>query len=369
MVYGPVRLLTRSDLEFDLSACRFIEVPVLLYLTSLLQTRLKRNLHTQIRLPLATHVLDFLQVWKFPQSFEDATGYKISEIATGDNSTYFDNPPPETTLAYSGTVLQSDIGPQRLLSKRFFGVTTFQRQLSLFTPSLAMTEASKWKNVATVLRGALAGPEHLLAPRIVYEALMNAIRHPGARLIQIVSHCQWPSQAASRGHLTISFWDDGKSIIETLLTVLKAGMSVAASTNVALRVKYAVADGSSEESIVTSDLLPTQNSTEDFILLSSTFPGVTSDPGRALEPRMPGADEDPELLRPGMGLYLLANAVIAVYSGELYLRTRKHRMVLKAAPDDSADYLASFKHYDRTPLFLGNLLTVRLPLWSPKEQT
>lgn len=367
-LYREIRPLSRRALLLDLSPCQFMEVPVLLHLISFLKKRLAWNLPTSLRLPKSQSVLDFLQIWRFPEAFVEATGTDLNQICEGTNSDYFDNPPPETRARYAGRLVHTDDGWERLLSMRYLEINTFHRQLRLFNSSLALTEAAKWKHIGDVLHRALRGPGNLFASRIVYEALMNAVRHPGASLIQTASYLRWPkNEEDGSGFFTISFWDDGLSIVGTLRTALQSGRSIRPVYNLGIqasyRIRYQEGYGAiSEPEIVKSDRRLGVNDDDDSLLLAAAFPGVSSNPSsHQTHPETKATIEDTELLLPGMGLYLLSNAAISVYGGQVFVRSGHYRMTL-SAPEGNEDFTVEIRHYKRWPRVLGNLLTVKLPL-------
>jgi len=367
-LYLAVRPLTRKRLTFDLSECQYIEVPVLIYLIALMKFRVSRNLPTFLVLPHEKKVLDFLQIWGFPEAVESAIGVRLSQFTVGENAEYFNHPPKDITTRYAGLVIQTEEGMERLLSKHYFSLMTFRSQLQLFNPAFALTEAAKWRNMGSVLASVLNGPENMFASRIVYEALINAVQHPSASVIQIGSQLRWPSaKIGGKGHFTITFWDDGRGIIDTLRSALDAGRSLLFSPAIAIKTNYLVELQQGFRKVIierclSSDREPKKEDGNYLILLASTFPGITSNPRlHAPHPETVKTAENNQLLYPGMGLFLLTNAAVSVYGGKVFIRTGRFRAIFSPSKNGH-DFNVNIREYGSWPNFPGNLITVRLPL-------
>lgn len=349
---------------FDLSACTWIEPPVLLYLLALITDRLSKKQPSTIRLPWDTKVVQFLTAWKFAEAFLAATGRYLDEFVEKDSKEAAVNVRAEENL-YLGTVIETPFGIDRLLSKYYFEINTFRNQHDLFSAPFALSEAAKWNRVSLVLRNVLRGPANLLASRIVYEALANAIRHPGAEVIQFVSHFR--SRKGESASFVITFWDDGKPIASTLKDAVAAGGTIRPASDLGLRATYDVRlqqgyEPKMVETLVTSDQVPDRSASEQDYLLASVFPGTTSRPhSHAPVPEDLGDNRNSILSQPGMGLYLLANTAVSVYGGEVFIRSGQWRLRLN--PGNKPDhYLAHLRHYKGRRSFHGNLITVRIPL-------
>jgi hypothetical protein len=176
------------------------------------------------------------------------------------------------------------------------------------------------------------------------------------------------------GHLTIAFWDDGDSMVDTLLDAIKSQKPVRSVAAPELYTDYEVTiedqEGhKSEPAVVRSDLVPNINTSEELVLLAATFPGITRDvtgEGHAVDPSV--AKIDPRLGYPGMGLYVLTNQVVEVYGGSVSIRTKNYFLNVKGCPGDKSPgngfrYAAKVRRYGEWyPAFQGNMLTIRLPL-------
>jgi len=355
----------KDPVLFDLSGCTWIEPTVLLYLIATLKSRIIHGWPTTLRLPRNENVLYFLEAWRFPEAFQAATGKAFADVVDGNGAEYFKSDHTESN-PYLGAHVETPYGADRLLSKYYFEIHTFQRQRDLFEPAFALSEAAKWGRMSLVLRSVLRGPSNLLASRIVYEALANAIRHPGADTIQLVSQLVRKPRSL-HGEFVVTFWDDGTPIADTLQTAVRRGEAIRPASDIGLTAKYRVSiqngfEAASDRGDRTSDEVPDGTGREEDFLLASVFPGTTSDATGHRD--VPEEFDDPRstmLAQPGMGLYLLANTAVSVYGGEVFIRSGNWRLKLQSmdAPDY---YLASLRHYKGWPPFRGNLISVRLPL-------
>jgi hypothetical protein len=201
--------------------------------------------------------------------------------------------------------------------------------------------------------------------------LVNAVRHPGANTIQLVSLLRTNADR-TKGEFAISFWDDGKAIAQTLQSVAQRGLHIGPATAIGLKAKYNLTTErafakNQVQKFITSEQMPSSAGGEEEFLLAATYPGTTSDAlGHNEDFKHFGDDRNALLAQPGMGLYLLANTAVSVYGGSVLLRSGHWSLTLK--PDVQADsYLARMRHYDRWPRFHGNMITVRLPLRSERS--
>lgn len=364
-MYGHIAPLSRRPTAFDLSACSWTEPAVLLYLGALLSARSRAGLPTSLRLPRSTKVREFLAAWRFYSALNAVLRENCQAIVVGEDIGALLLEEKQGN-AYVGPLINTPFGADRLLSKYYFEIHTFHSQFDLFQTSFALNEAAKWSRVARVLRTVLGGPANLFASRIVYEALVNAIRHPKADLIQFVSQLR-------RGHdrvgdqLLITFWDNGKGIADTLQSAVQRGGVIRSATSIGLRATYNVRREEAfaeagDVRTVGSDDIPGPTDTEDAFLLASVFPGTTSNPTGTAESLSELDDvRDPILSQPGMGLYLLANTAVSVYRGDVVIRSGQWRLTLR--PGEGVDaYQATLRRYENWPRFNGNLISVRLPL-------
>lgn len=352
-----------DNLLVDLSEATFIEVAALTAVLSTLISRCNDRRHTQFRLPKSKKVRDFLRTWEFSKAVIQATGTPFYQFVHEEDQAYFGENADVTENKYAGIVLFGGQKFERLLSTRFFGFTVFRRKAERFRAKLAVDVASRWKQdiITTVLENVLDGSGDIFASRIVFEALLNSVRHPDAKTIVLASHCDGYSKANT---VTLCVWDDGSTIAQTLRTTLDARNPVSTSNgHDTFNLKYEVKSAAGKE-IYTSGFVPTAEHTDEMLLFSSLLPGISSalQPGTPVGAPSPDPDvyKNPQLSKPGMGLFLLLNAAVEIFggsvairSGSVFLNAKRHRNPSKA------DY--AIKVADDLPSFPGNLLTIRLP--------
>lgn len=176
------------------------------------------------------------------------------------------------------------------------------------------------------------------------------------------------------GLFTMCYWDDGESIVHTLLRALEDGKTIRSIEAEELYNDYQVTlkdenDNLSDTTIIRSDFLPTKETREEYILLASIFPGITRDVTPTEKTSLPEVYRSNRLLGlPGMGLYVLTNEAIDVFGGRVSLRTKDLSLKIrgerfKNGMQNTIHHHAEVKHYgSKAPNFKGNLLTIRLPL-------
>jgi hypothetical protein len=176
------------------------------------------------------------------------------------------------------------------------------------------------------------------------------------------------------GHLTITFWDDGDSMVDTLLGAIRSRKPVRSVAIPGLSADFDVTiqdeNGEKAEPIlIRSDLNPDETTPGEIVFLAATFPGITRDvsgAGHVTDPSVSATD--PRLGFPGMGLYVLTNQAVEVYGGSVSIRSKNYFLNIKGhdgerSAGDAFCYAAKVRRFgDWCPTFQGNMLTVRLPL-------
>jgi hypothetical protein len=236
-----------------------------------------------------------------------------------------------------------------------------EREISLY--GLVTKEVQRWKEerVLFVLHNYFKDLEKKIPSHIVHEAMTNAVRHPDASRIITASFLD----VRKTKHLTLVFWDNGSSIIDTLMDAVKDLRNVR-NENHTFKADYDVVledeNGIRTGFLMKSDENPDPSTSDEVALIMTTFPGITRDPsgqGHRVDKEVTGA-----LSQPGMGLYVLINTVLDVFGGQVSIRTKESFLNLKRAHNDELNhYRAKVKKFGKwVPPFLGNMLTVRLPL-------
>jgi len=367
-----------ESLELDFSSSEYIEVVSLVFIIALVANRAKRGLHTKIRLPLRKKTRDFLRVWQFPDAIRRATRIPFAELVCKEDLRYFGENLSEDQTEYLPTTFDRAIG--RLLSDRFFAIQTLALDPSFSGLQLVLAESNRWENrlVKSVLSKHLSGPEGYLASRIVFESMTNAIRHSAARIIQTASRfaASGEDQGGSVGQFTVIYWDDGQSMIETLKSAIRGGKTIRSEAVppavFSYRVIEELSDQKRTEKLFHSTFTPDSSAEDHLLLFATILPGITRDvEGKNLLVHRRLKDDMPSYTGPGMGLYVLVNTVVDVFGGSLSFRTGEYFMNIKKAfaRDREAKYRVKIKSYDKiVPSFLGNMLTIRLPISQEQEQ-
>ena len=360
-------------LIIDMSAARFIEVATLLYIVALLEDRTSQSIPTQIRLPRQKRVRDFLRLWRFPTAVAQATSCTFVSLVDQRDHRYFGENNRGRTMSFTDRFRDESV--VHLEDASFFSIQTF-RPLTHSRTRLVVDESSRFGSelVKSVLGKHLDGPESYISSRIVYESMTNAARHSGASLIQTASKFVAPNelQGDSNGHFTICFWDNGRSMLDTLYEAIAEGKPVRANkTRAELYANHLLVlkdheGGKSDQYNVSSGLVPTNATKPQEILFSTTFPGISRDPeGLEHTVHEEVSTSKPDWAGPGMGLYVLLNTAIDVFGGSVSFRTKNFFMnVKKASKRQGTHYRAKIQTFDETilPNFKGNLVTIRLPL-------
>jgi len=366
--------LHADSLHLDFSRTEFVDLPALLHVISLLVQRRRTRRETTMALPIGKRPRDFLQIWNFGQAVKDATDGSLDEVFSPEDVACLSEDINNAVIRYSVN-WKYDGSLQRLLSSRFFSLLSFFANRSPGRNRVASDESERWQHelIRAVLDRHLGRPDNYVGSRIVYEACTNALRHPGATVVQTASSFLIfgkSASARSTGYLTIVFWDDGVSMIDTLRGAIDAGKSVQALRVPALYADYRFSvheySGSMlHESPMRSDYVPTRDTPDDLLLLSTTFPGITRDAlGEDWQPNPSLQTSNPELNAPGMGLFVLVNTAVDIFSGRVTIRTKGLRLTIsRDVEHQETRYAAKVTKYNpNSPSFLGNLVTIRLPI-------
>lgn len=357
-----------SEVLFDMRRTRFIVLPTLTFLLARTRQLRLRNIPFSFRLPHSHRVRDYLRDWQFPEALASVTGESFYGVVDESDRHYF------------GENAQSrPTDMNTLLPRNWYPLQTFVSAEHTFGKSLAVRESTRWREgyVLSVLNRLFShvapNAGRRVASHVVHEAIMNAIRHPNGDTVVVSSFCDsrnpdsMPTarDRAEGAHLTFVVWDDGDSIIETLSNVLRSDAPIrsvdAGRLTREVSVKYVDGDRADRFSVRT-DRAPDRSSPDWFILLSSTFPGISRDPLRAAGDAAPETTRENELYAfPGMGLYVLVNTVVDVFGGSLSIRCADHFMNIKRDPSTPGYKVKIQRYIEETARFPGNMLTVRLP--------
>lgn len=376
------------SLILDFSKSVFIEVATLQFVVALVAQRTRASLTTRMKLPSGEEgfpARSFMRRWSFPAALKSATNLRFDAFVVESDLEYFqgkggDAGPglyaqkEETYKLPSGDVTFT------VDAHRFFEFCTWDITKYRDPKRLVMDACATWnvKPVMAALARNLRRPGNsrqggmadvYLTSRVFYEAMTNAVRHPGANLIQVVSHLD--AQGTKKQHFTIVFWDDGKSMLHTLAAALEARKPIRRPSPSDFETHYQLTrvgdtDGAESVEFLSSRETPDSSQDEMRLLLATLFPGTTSSVSgedHSASPDLVAADA--RLGEPGMGLFVLVSTAIDMFGGSVAFRTDRYFMNIKASSraKQAAAYAVKIRRYPAAvPSFLGNMVTVRLPL-------
>lgn len=375
-----------TPLCIDLQDARWIDVSALLHIIAVTADRHRTSqLITRLRIPQDKRLRDFLRVWQFPQAFTTATGLRFHEVVPSEDLTYFGE--VQDTYDLHGrpiTTLGRDV--HVLESTRFFGFQCYNVTSDRSKDVMIQQACSHWSNslVLSVLSRHLFGRSLDVSRVTIYESLLNAAQHANATRVCLVSKLDQPnagqasgSQGSTQGSLTISVWDDGLSIIDTLRTRLNDGLPIRAPVRPVslLLTKFMLQEvpDATVSATLSAEFTPSATCTNPQLLLSSLFPGITRK-AAANQGQESHSTESIRLTQsrtggdPGMGLYALIQAAIKSFRGSVAIRSSRYFMNVRSPTSNEQsklgiDYVAKITTLpDHLPAFCGNMLTIRLPL-------
>ena len=360
----------KQELILDLSRAEFIEASCLIYLISLLINRKRNGQDTLLKLPRSKKVRDFMRSWLFPDTVINTAGMSFWNIVSEEDRNYFGENPSLKEQTYAGKLIKNYGKWERIL-QNYLPILDLRNTGTSFNVGLALTEANRWKReiISSILEKHLHGPHGYFASRIVFEAIMNAVRHPNANIILTTSSLKI-EKGFNKGLMSITWWDDGTSIIDTLRESLNRGNAITkGGMNIVDKYRLVLekVDGSKDDPVIlASNLIPEQDIPDPYLFLAATFPGITCDLRGETHVPNPETAAHPILSSPGMGLYLLINAACNIYKGSVFFRTREYFMEISPVASKNYNYDVDVRYYPGAQ-FLGNMLTVNLPLQKTDE--
>lgn len=365
----------------DLSLVDWIDVRSLILIYECIYLVNKKEF--KIILPKNDDVVEYLVAWGFPRGLMDLFMIKPNDLRHVFIGGDFDKIKNVKDNKYIGKTRIDEKGDVEQIIEKYLPIVVFSKMASLYNSSLALREADKWKGLAikSLLDRYLLGPSSCFATRIVFEAMMNAIRHPDADYIVTASDIIRDKDDGSPKELRMHWYDNGRSIIESLKEPLLKGKSDSivgyADYPVKYCLKYSGKRGLKKLNelarSISSDIPIDKNANSSHVLLASLFPGTTCDPEgmtHSIHPDL-GAEESGQILggnreaikMPGMGLHLLTNAVINIYHGSLTIRSGGYKLeIRKPISSEDCDYDVDIENKLGDNVSSGNMLSIRLPL-------
>lgn len=344
---------------FDLGAVEFVDPTALLYLCACAFSLTLAGAALAIELPAGKRVRDLMRRYRFGAALDAVLDESAVDLITDKSASYLREEPEH----YRGSLVD---GTASALARLTVTAATGLRD--------AVTTAQQWAapDVETLLERYLGAQAGLVAPAIIQEALTNAVTHSGAA--RVVSNGFLQTGARGRaGLLTISFWDNGESIAETLRLAVRDGKIRTKATLDRYYGWYALfeADAHGDEKAFYRKIYSGHKVdaawTNPELLLAATFPGVSRDPdGPIASPEMARYGRDFE--RRGMGLFILTSTAVNSFGGEVLVRAGDAFVNIKRAPkgvqeEHACHYRAGIvRNPAMAQYFRGNHVVIRLPL-------
>ena len=368
MDYGP-RIGT---LVLDLRRVKLIFVSALIALLAFIEWRTSKGLRTLLRLPESKSVRDFLRLWGFNEAIKECTGFQFSYFCvTEDIERYFGENINIDDFKYKSALSKVQ---NQLINDRFFAISTYSVHPNEASKTIKKIETERWKGplikeyLEINLDKAKGILPNMISSRIVYEAMTNAVRHPGATKIVAASFCE-NREDHERKKLYITFWDNGISMVETIGNALREGKQVREDHLPQEHVfKFDVLlHGAAEgETLTLTTDRPIDTTDENYLLfLSCLFPGVSADLERKsfISPEAIIA-ESIDITLPGYGLTYLLNCAVDIFDGTVTFRTGNLTAEISSAISGEAGrYSAKIEeNTSEWGHFNGNLLTIELPI-------
>lgn len=375
----------RHPLTIDLSGITWLDAPSLIYLAAIICGRTDSGLRTQLRIPSSKRVRDFLRLWRFQVGLREVTGLPLSYLVHPDDLQFFGE--DQTTYKSTGGGNPTGQLIMELSSRRFFGLMGHRVEGNSQDKNIIRRKWNHWRGhlIMRVLDTLLGSQKSKDVSRvIVYEAMANSLQHPAASIMASVSKVDsvllGDSLCSSPRKLTMSFWDNGEAIADTLMSCVNAGLPIRAQITEGLLfervvVKHEKKNGEIVFEELGMDWTPSPESDASKVLVASMFPGITRKasinvPDVASVSEFETANYSSVAPGPGMGLYALLRTVVDELKGEVSVRTGSYFLNVKrnrenGTPECAVPYKAKVQHFpDELPPFLGNMITIRIPLRS-----
>lgn len=358
-------LVSAETLHIDCSESAEVTMVGAMLLLAALVERSRRGLESRLSLPKSPVALAQLKMWRIDRALRDALNVPFEDLVDGET---------RERWAVAPTNLDK-FGMHELLPEDLCCVTSHFRASEEWGPTLATKKAKVWQAtyISRLLDRHLNGRGRRVSTHLVHEGVMNAIRHPSARLFQMAACTEMEADGGRA--LRVVMWDDGDSIISTLRRVMSNGAELVPRKSPLLRrdIDLQIRDFSTDD-LLANETLSNQDPVSDKatnaeLLIASMFPGVTSD--LAASSGMAHAEviaEAKDYALPGMGLHVLVTTALDVFGGRVLIRCANIEMSLeRGTPSkiagDPPHIKAIARETDGTGgAIVGNLIAVSLPI-------
>lgn len=380
ILYSRKKIIAHSkEIKLDFSKVDYMEIGCFFYIMSLVFFFEKKNKKIRIKLPESINIRNIFRIWRFPIVLKELTGIPFKDLVVEDDLKYFGE---NKSLKgdYYEIIGINEEGVNRLCDKGFFSLSNLPFDSVSNKRDSLISETKRWEDafIKSVLMKHLKNydnkTENLLPRIIIYECLTNAYRHPEANSLVTSSFFD------KKGNFfTITYWDNGKSILETIKKPVFENKSIKAQFDESrfedllssFYIKY-VTDTEKKITVINSNHIPDRSSEDYELLLSTFFPGISSDPEGQ---KSYFQNSEINVKSPGMGLTYLLKVVVGMFDGTLSVRTNNYFLNFSRNNKESnakiEEHTPFFKNKYRCKIqyfpnsdcyFIGNMITIRLPL-------
>lgn len=369
-----------SYVVVDLNDVEYLAHDTLLYLVGYFHQRAAQGLTTRLVLPTRSTAVDFMRAWNFPEALEAVTDDRFEFLLDVDSRQRFQNLPPVSK--YERVIFQPGGGRENLLPRTFFALTALGIPLQSAWSAVrtsprraASMERDRWlqAHVLRVLDLYLSDRGDQVGTRVVYEAVLNAARHPKASLGMVSSQLV----RARKGDrfeepvaIQIAIWDNGYSFAKTLSDRVVQGLPIQTESYGAIDEEFDVrvlgVGGQAHESLEFDKPLKLDSkrdvvvAPDEALMVAAFMLGVTSAPERGTtvddDIFLDGAS-DPA----GSGLYYIRRIVVDKFGGDIKYVSGRSRMSLTAGRSKGR-YHATVHTSPGFANISGNLLVVTIPV-------
>lgn len=367
-------------LHIDLALVRYISVKSLMHLIAYINklVQLNEGLDIKLLLPDDDKVVRFLCTWDFHVAVEHVYGRGFDTMLSGLDAERFEYTYQRVQRTRSQVNYPSRNQLNHVVNQEFFSFRPYDLKPhhtdSQWIFDFASAKADEWNDWA--IRNVLDYYVHdihgnasngQIANNIFFECVTNALRHPNATKLQVVSKFTngrrmtenlqkiYPSDDIESipSSFALVFWDNGMDIVSTLKDSYKKNKTVRSQAEVTHMPRFEVWLDSQRVGHLDGDTTLNKETESYNWLISAFCPGITSDPF--------GETYMGEL-EPGMGLSNLLDTAIGAFGGSISVRSAHHALELTRSNTDDRGYHAQVQSIGASREFNGNLVAVSIPV-------
>lgn len=364
-----------EELVVDLGQTRYLHPVAALYLLAIARSWTQRERRFVLRLPRdgehGRRVRDFLRVWNFPRALEFATGLEFIDLVVPEDREFFYEgvkyySEGEKWLPPAGAAHNRPAARalRELERRRFFGFVPYELAPRNPDTSVVEREWSRWRAplVKSVLNSYLGRAGDDVPRAVIAELALNAVDHPQAKQLYAVSYVDRRKPSREPVAFTLSMWDDGLGIVDTLRACLDQGGPIRIRETKESENFIIQSEGwtPNRKKLDARSWNPVADTSDQELLLASMFDGITRRAGEMLST----GEDELKISVVGNGLYSLytsvlngLNGTVAVRSGSFFMNLKKDRRGPRLYQAKIVDYRSR-----RWPSFAGNMLTIRVPV-------